>query len=1231
MMMAGVDEKPLMTTSPVFGASTISKQAFVFPTISNDFENPDFFLTSRPMAEELQEVIYYLSEFKASKIVTPFKGTSIALSKDKTRFFFGSREGRIGVAKIDTKETILEIDLKEGTIWTIALCDNDRTLFSGGCGGIIRRLSTSDMSEISRLIGHEDEVNVIFISNDEKKLFSASDDGQVIMWDITEMSPKPNVIIKHNSRIVGLDLSVDNKYIVSGSADATASVYDLIEQKEIIRISNESYREYWSVKITPKNTWLVLADGAGMLYLYKFGTWELSKSIKIHTRVVRAITATSDDKYIITGGYDNDIKLWELGSDNDPITFEGHTDFVKFLLLSDDSKIIYSMSDDCSIQMWKIPPCKNSSILSSQKIDPTKIYVGCQNRQSMYTFSNNKLGKFSFNNKFSLEYKDLTLTESVIGILNPIKDEFVFIEVKNIYHYNYFYKSSSLKTNDFSVTFINPLTCETIRSEIIALYQVCSAIISHDGKFLIIGEDHRCTIFFYDTLIKYHSFLSHKGEINRLALSLNGVYLFASDEQNIVKCLNIVNRTEVKGIKDIDAGSIKKMVVSRDNEFLIVLHTSGIANVWSIARMIKINTLNLEGVLDIIYVKNADYMFCLYETLIKAIHFPTFITSFEIVLRCKSVEFEFSNDFKEIYVLDEKGLMVWVNPLTADRFYTYGGLSPVNKFYQYLGKLAVSKEDIYDPAYNNCILEPFHINMMHLYAYLNKNSSLAQCIQDNCPFIISKSNYTALDICLQSNNEIGINILYSRIKQETIKNPMFLSVLQNSITRICKSLSEKAYKFLDLALSPSIDSTLGRYRHSNVPLPLFLYSSTLFCDKTIFSDLSIVSTEGETLQFFQTYFKLNMNPGANESLDLIKVLISTENETIFLSKFVKIVLEEKWKKIRSVLYIQALLYLLYLIVISCYSTFEGVFLLIFSFVLNVILILYELKQAISSGSDYFSDPWNYLDLIRLIFATLMFITDIIVGTVYSEFIIAIVLLVSWMRGIAYFRVIKATRYYINLIYEVILDIIPFLMIVLYSTLAFSFIFERVFRDPTKEPFSYFFYLSMSWELNLGSFSSDEYSTLMYFAFVLHAILNPILMLNLLISVMSNTFERVNSQVEVADSKELAKMILEAELVYAWNRDNIEKEYLYMIKGVEIEEIQDSTLAQVRNIKRKVADIGRNQSVMVENINKLTMNVNELKMCNSKNLEEQQRLLENQRNMESIVQEIFTNVKSRQVE
>ena len=58
-------------------------------------------------------------------------------------------------------------------------------------------------------------------------------------------------------------------------------------------------------------------------------------------------------------------------------------------------------------------------------------------------------------------------------------------------------------------------------------------------------------------------------------------------------------------------------------------------------------------------------------------------------------------------------------------------------------------------------------------------------------------------------------------------------------------------------------------------------------------------------------------------------------------------------------------------------------------------------------------------------------------------ILALILFVSLLRGLSYFRLLKITRYYVNLIYEVFFDIVPFLTILCYSTLGFSFIFRTL--------------------------------------------------------------------------------------------------------------------------------------------------------------------------------------------
>ncbi len=56
-------------------------------------------------------------------------------------------------------------------------------------------------------------------------------------------------------------------------------------------------------------------------------------------------------------------------------------------------------------------------------------------------------------------------------------------------------------------------------------------------------------------------------------------------------------------------------------------------------------------------------------------------------------------------------------------------------------------------------------------------------------------------------------------------------------------------------------------------------------------------------------------------------------------------------------------------------------------------------------------------------------------------------------------------------------------------------------------------------------------------FTIASIFMPLIMLNLLIAIMGDTFERVNSTMVEADGRELNSMILEQENIMYWNRSS----------------------------------------------------------------------------------------------
>lgn len=78
---------------------------------------------------------------------------------------------------------------------------------------------------------------------------------------------------------------------------------------------------------------------------------------------------------------------------------------------------------------------------------------------------------------------------------------------------------------------------------------------------------------------------------------------------------------------------------------------------------------------------------------------------------------------------------------------------------------------------------------------------------------------------------------------------------------------------------------------------------------------------------------------------------------------------------------------------------------------------------------------------------------------------------------------------------------------------------------------------------MGDFDTTDYDWAQWTIFILASAINPIIMLNLLIAIMSDTYDKVQESVEVADNKELSEMILEVETMMFWKRNTSDVEYM----------------------------------------------------------------------------------------
>jgi hypothetical protein len=153
---------------------------------------------------------------------------------------------------------------------------------------------------------------------------------------------------------------------------------------------------------------------------------------------------------------------------------------------------------------------------------------------------------------------------------------------------------------------------------------------------------------------------------------------------------------------------------------------------------------------------------------------------------------------------------------------------------------------------------------------------------------------------------------------------------------------------------------------------------------------------------------------------------------------------------------------------------------------------------------------------------------------------------NFMRGLTGFRAFDQTRHYTKLIIRSVFESLYFLMIFFYSTVAFGVLYyASKYNEMTR-----FSIWRIPYELNNGSFENSSYFTLEYMTFILASIVNVIIILNLLISILGDTFEEFQSESKEIDCLEMAEMVLEIETLMVWRRKENQKHFIHKCQVLE---------------------------------------------------------------------------------
>lgn len=1063
---------------------------------------------------------------------------AVHLSKDRSKIYAVTKSNDLIELVPQTQQIEKSLKIQKHVLTTLSLSLDELIIAVGTVQGKIHVVETKTFKLNFTLNIGTIPIKAIVIDLD----YSAKileNDGSFVPIDL-----KPNAT-RETSTIGGRGFLLqrgDGSYFLGDSKE--------IRLKESFYNSNQIFEPRDNiVKIFFTHNFLLALLETDVCEIFDIVTGNIVDDIFI-VENASYITMTRDEKMLIVADKSGKVTFYDLQFPQRYCQQQMTSQAICYLYIIEETNEILALSGEIRCGICKLPTFKEYEVL--------KVNTTCLMFLDSQRLAYLKRGSIF---EYDSSTKHIRPLVKVYG-MSPV---FAFIPPHHL-----------VTTNSNQLVFFNLLNNKMTHFKADRnIYTKCIVVSPNMTNLVLSSNDRNLVVF---DLVQFRFSTELRGHVAVIKAAAYCDDQFAISAAGTCFILWDVINSQQRYIEESFEASIEEVLVK--DAYVYIATENSVIHIWN--WNLKLFVFRLETLhkskITRLWIGH-DLLLTASSDLIVSWDLKTHIMMFKVPTLIKNEALDISPDHKSIAYSTGASIIFKENPYTSqDLFFLGGSEHEVPEFVKTVNDLLKLKPIDHKPEYTSWVIMPYRVNLGHIYVTLSLEENLRAFLQSGGAVTNNSFGQNILSYSIDKNLDSCTFIIIAELKKRLIKNPFAFSFLTHELLVSLNTIgSELLNKLYDQVYVTSSQNGIVKFCPNDYRFPIYYHSNEFEITQnnffTVIDEENI--GEGIPVEFKQSLVKLNLEIGSIKSREFIKSLINCPYQDIFNCSLIQDVLNEKWHKIRWVHFIQGMIYFFQIAVfgILLFESGNRYFWFILLFVLNFLLTLYEVFQVSIILLDYFSDIWNWIDVMRLssmnFFIVLYWVNDTPNNNELLYFYTnSLVTILVFFRGISYFRLFESTRYMIDLIHQSIKDMIGFVSVLAFSVFSFAFIFYSLENPDNKSTFMS--NLINSYSINLGGGEirgGSIYAILFYLA----TVVNPIILLNLLISILGNSFERVESSRVISNYRELASLVLEIEELIYWRVES-KPTFLQSCLNPEEIEIPDIVLSKVKKLSTRVISI-----------------------------------------------------------